>query len=499
MKKISLLFILCMHLLPGFSQLKSRVDERFELTSIVFRLAEAEEYVNNQVKDYAAAIDAYFAPYKEHPLIRYVKEIRERDEVAYNAVSSITFQLEIKANRIGLHPQTDRQAFLQDEPRWKEETLDKFIQLLDKFYRETKFKTFYNRHRALYAATEKRFDELLQTIHEEWFQSFFGEPLGNPAIYLSLSNGASNYALSACRKDGFSNYGIIIGCSKVDKEGIPDFIISYNIYNNEPIYHTGTIKLIIHELSHHFNNPLVAEYEQEMSMAAEKIFPSVREQLAKYAYDYANATLYEGLNELCVNMYFREYIHYFTSNYIRFNEDRGFVWMRRAMRFMNHFDENRTLYPTIKDFMPQLVSFIRTSGDQIEQIMDEYTHSFPYVVNVFPGTNTTVSSDVKEIRVEFSHPMHGTYGTSRAKQDSLKIPKYLIGYWSIDEKTYIISNDHPLAAPIFYWSEDKKTLIIPVELEKGENYGFRLRARAFQSFDTFPMKEDFEILFNTSE
>jgi len=475
MKKVSLLFILCINSLLSISQLKSHVDERFELTSIVFRLVEAKEYVNNQVKNYTADIDTYFASYKNQPLIQYIKKIRERDEVAFDAVSGITFQLEIKANHVRLNPQTDKKAFLQSEPRWKDETMNQFIKLLDKFYRETKFKTFYNQHLNLYVTTEKRFDELLKTIHEDWFQSFFGEPLGNPDIYLSLCNGASNYALNAYRKDGLFNYGIIIGCSKVDENGIPNFISIYN-NDNKPVYDTKKIRVVIHEFSHHFSNPLVTNYEQKMTPAAEKMFPYVREQLAKYSYGEAKSILIEGLNELFVNMYFKENNISNTYN-ISDDENRGFVWMRRAVRFTNNFYENRALYPHIVDFMPQLVSFINASGNQIEKIMDEYNHSYPYVVNLFPGLNTTVSADVKEIRVDFSHSMLGSYGVYNVTLDSFNIPKY----------------------QEISWSEDGKTLIIPVKLEKGENYGLRLPAGVFQSSETFPMKNDFEILFKTKE
>jgi len=475
MKRVHLLLVLCISSSLSFSQIKSHVDERFELTSIVFRLAGYEEYVNNQVTNYISAIDTYFAPYKEHSLIQYVKEIRERDEVAYDAISSMAFQLDIKANQIRLHPQTDKNAFLHSEPRWTEETLNKFIKLLNIFYKDTKFKTFYNQHLDLYATTEKRFDELLQTIHEEWFYSFFGEPLENPAIYLSLCNGRSNYALNAYRKNDFSNYGIIIGCSRVDEEGVPNFILAYS-EDSKPFYDTSKIRVIIHELSHHFSNPIVAKYEQEMNIAAEKMFPHVREQLAKYAYGNAESILYEGLNELFVNLYFQE--HNISNSYnISDNEYRGFVWMRRAMRFMNNFYKNRMVYPYIADFMPQLVSFINTSGNQIEQIMDEHIHAFPYVVNVFPGINTTVSTDVKEIRVDFSHAMWGSYGFFGTKQ----------GYFNMPQKKES------------YWSEDKKTFIIPVALEKGENYGFMLPKGVFQSSEAFQMKEDFEIFFKTKE
>jgi hypothetical protein len=475
MKKIALFSILCVHSFLCFSQLKSHVDERFELTSIAFRLAGAEEYINNEVANYAADIDTYFAPYQEHALIQYIKKIREQDEVAYNAVTTLTFQLEIKNGQVHLHPQINKTAFLQSEPRWKKQSLTQFVNLLNQFYKTTKFHLFYNQHQNLYKETEKRFDELLQTIHTEWFQSFFGKPIGNPYLYLSLCNGRSNYALTGHNKNTSSDYGIIIGCSQVDQEGIPYFITGYN-RANEPVY--DKIPLIIHELSHHFSNPLVDKYKQEMMEGAEKMFPYVQERLARAAYGHAKSILYEGLDELFVNMYFQEYKDLDRCE-ISGNENRGFVWMRRAIRFMNHFYENRAIFPYIENFMPQLASFINTSGHQIEQMMDEYAHSQPYVVNVFPGLNTTVSSDMKEIRVDFSHPMRNIYGIYTAKQSDVVRPK--------------------IERASSYWSDDMRTFIIPVTLEKGQNYGLSLPKYIFQSSDCFYLPEDFEILFKTEE
>jgi hypothetical protein len=166
---------------------------------------------------------------------------------------------------------------------------------------------------------------------------------------------------------------------------------------------------------------------------------------------------------------------------IRENEERGFVWMRRAMKLMDNFSENRNLYPYIEDFMPQIITFINSCGDNIEQIVFEYNHSNPYIVNVFPGLNTVVSSNIKEIRVNFSCPMHNSYGIFDSKQPDVVFPK-----------------THGLGIGKG-WNEDRTTFIIPVELEKGKNYGLRLPAGVFQSFETFPMKEDFEVLFKTAE
>lgn len=68
------------------AQLKSEVNECFELVSIAFRLADAPEYVNNEIPDYVSAIDTYFSKYKDHELFPYIKGLREKHGISYDAV-----------------------------------------------------------------------------------------------------------------------------------------------------------------------------------------------------------------------------------------------------------------------------------------------------------------------------------------------------------------------------------------------------------------------------
>jgi hypothetical protein len=466
MKRISGLIICFLLTYSIHAQLKSHVDERFELTSIAFRLAGAEEYVNNQVVSYASDIDAYFALYQNHKLIQYIKKIREQDEIAFDAVSGSTFLLEIKNHHIQLKPQTNLKEYLQKEPRWKKETLEQYVKLLNQFYKDTKFNSFYKKHQSLYQQAEQNFNTLLASIHTEWFQSFYGKSLGNPAVYISLSNGRSNYSFKAYNNT--NDFGIIIGCSRINDEGTP-------VFDANP---GQTILLIIHEFSHYFSNPLVFKYEQEMIVAAEKIFPYIRKSLNAVGYDSAQTLLIEGFNQLFTNMYFEEYPDPLYGTYrILTNERSGFIWMRRAMKFMGNFVDNRDLYPHIDAFMPQLISFINLSGNQIEIILDEYNHSYPYVKNVFPVPNSVVSADIKEMRVYFSHPMKA-YGTTGLKNPDIISPR---------------STEIP-----YINEEDRTCLIIPVQLKPNQHYGLVIPAGC-QSEECFSMKENFEIIFKTEE
>lgn len=74
-KRILLVAIICFSIVNiSFAQSKGGVDERFELTSIVFRLTDDIAFVHSTPANYIADIDDYFSPYKNHELIEFVKK-----------------------------------------------------------------------------------------------------------------------------------------------------------------------------------------------------------------------------------------------------------------------------------------------------------------------------------------------------------------------------------------------------------------------------------------
>jgi len=126
MKKITLTILMTLFVIALFSEnhsVQPKVDERTELLSIVFRLAEAKEYMNDNVPAYATEIDQYFAPFKEHEAIRFVKKVRSEQGVSYDAVMSLAVALEIK-DSIRLRPNLSMYSIDQ---RWGTEKATEFI------------------------------------------------------------------------------------------------------------------------------------------------------------------------------------------------------------------------------------------------------------------------------------------------------------------------------------------------------------------------------------
>jgi len=462
-----LLLLSIITVLPTLAQLKTKVDERFELTSIVFRLAGAEEYVNNEVSSYISDIDNYFSRYKNHALIGYIKKIRERDKIAYDAVSGSTDLLEIKKGKIQIKPRVNIAKYIKNDDRWSEATLTEYFQLLNLFYKDTKFHLFFNAHTDFYKQAEARLDDVVNKINISWFESFFGKPLKNPAIYASLCNGKSNYALSSSGHidNPIEKFGIVIGCSQIDEAGIPVFDT------------ISLVPIIIHEFCHHFTNPLVDKYEDELISSAEKIFPYVKEQLNRVAYNTPNSIYGEGFNNLFVNMYYRENPTTTDKYEIVKNERHGFIWMERATVFMDNFYSNRKVYPYIDDFMPQLIGFLKFVSKNIEIITNEYKNKNPYVVNIFPISDSEIDACLREITVHFSHPMWNSFAIFPSQEEGLNIPEN--------------SN--------FVWSQDRKKLIIYVSLKNDSTYGFTLPKYVFQSENAYPMLEDFHVKFKTKK
>lgn len=470
-KKLLFCILLCsVHICYG--QLTSHVDERFELTSIAARLAEYDEYSHCRVQEYATDIDSYFAPYKQHPLIPFLQKVRESNHIAYDAISSVAAALEIHKGVIRLQPiytlkkQTDIEAI---DRRWDKETLSCLIPLLNDFYRKSKFRYFYEQHTELYESATERMNNILKKLNVDWFERFYGISFGNPAIYLSLCNGPSNYAL-AHPHAGAEN-GILIGCS-ADNNGNPNF-------------GKLIVSTIVHELNHHYANPLAFEFESEMTNAVDSIAPRVEALLSTGAYG-KGAILPEWLTRLTTLMYMQNSEHdSFKVPFMITNDASvGIIWQKRAYAFMEHFNSHRHQYPYFRDFMPQLVAFLKFTADNIDQVVCEYENRSPYVVDIYPmeSTDLDLSQDVIEIEITFSDPMTAAagielVGTNLDALENIQVPENFVPSGWVDEKTYVVRLKSE-------W------------IKIGGITGVKLNRKFFLNKDNYSLKDDYTITYN---
>src|SRR4051812_15481699 len=74
-------------------QLLVTVDPRVELLSIIFCLAGNPEYGKGRVASYSKDVEAQFAPFREHKVIRLASELRRPRGVSYDACMSLAVHL----------------------------------------------------------------------------------------------------------------------------------------------------------------------------------------------------------------------------------------------------------------------------------------------------------------------------------------------------------------------------------------------------------------------
>ena len=228
MKKIILCLISLLAFHSGNSQMRAKTDERFELTSILFALAGAPEYCMCPIPSYFQDIVDELAPFDRSAPVEYARELHQIHRIGYDAVATTAAMLKIEDGVIRLRPEYDASGIADLDSRWNEELLRKYIRMLNEFYVLSDFHTFYEEHRPLYEAAEKRMDRVLEQIDCGRFESLFGIPLDpeEMSVYVSLTNGPSNYSVPG---------GVLIGMS-VDREGVPDTA-------------PGTDFLLVHEMA----------------------------------------------------------------------------------------------------------------------------------------------------------------------------------------------------------------------------------------------------------
>jgi hypothetical protein len=266
-RKVLLLtaFIFCSSII-SYGQLSSKVDERFELTSIAARLAGYEEYGQSGIPDYTEDINSWFAPYKSHPLISFLQQVRTTHHIGYDAISSCANAMEIRDGKIKFRSQYDLNnpsdiKFIDQSERWNKKALSRYLKLLNSFYKKSRFADFYNQHTALYAdMTEETNDFLRENVNSEWFNPFYGVPFGTPDIYVSLVNWPQNYGLVARGHEG-----VVIGCVADD--------------NGAAAFNENSLIVIIHELSHIFANPLAFVFAPQMAAAVDAIAGKITQSL----------------------------------------------------------------------------------------------------------------------------------------------------------------------------------------------------------------------------
>lgn len=414
------------------------VDERVELTTIAFRVAGAEEWTNYDGLSYLNEVDEFFSPYKGHPLMSYIREIRETYSIGYGYVPSSAFLFSIDGDDFVFRDDIDYEKYTSYG--WEYDSIQHYLELLESFYYDTDFKSFFDAQADRIKQTLEVAGKKLSSVDLKWFESFYGDGVQVVDCYIGMAMGRNNFSLPDTG-EGFKNLTICLGC--------------LGELSDTPILSDSAVEVSIHEINHYFSTPVIEEMIIPYCIDSfSVVYPRIAAQMEKIGYgdEYPDLALGEWLNQMFTDEYLIETKDWQAPFEINFDQEKGFIWMDNILKYMSAFRENRKKYPHIQDFVPQLIDYINSLPANTDAIERIFAASLPEVEYIYPVNNSTIPSDTKEIQVHFSVPMDENFGFKD------------------------IPGINRLQTRSSYWSKDRRTMIIPIKesLVSGQTYGVEL-------------------------
>ena len=271
--------------------------------------------------------------------------MREEHGIGFDAVPSLAVHLTQQpelALRLPLEPWPERL-----DSRWKGGDLEGFLKALRSFAADTDFLVFLEEHAEVQRAAEKSLACAIDSTHViAWLREFFGLAAGTSYTAIpGLLCGPGNYGQSVRLADGTLELWPLIGADTWDAAGFP-------VYDGS---HVGTV---VHEFTHAFANPVVEANWTALAPAFERLFPSVKDVMARQAYGTPLTVACESIVRACVVRHAARHLGAeAASRQVAHEVGRGFTWTGELAALLEQYEAQRTTYPTLKDFGPKLAEF----------------------------------------------------------------------------------------------------------------------------------------------
>ena len=321
-----------------------KVDRRTELLSIVFRLAGNFEYNNDVYRSYVSDIHQHFDKYKDHPLIAFASEMRDKNGVSFDAVMCMAIYLEQPPS---LNPVVPFSSSIP-EGRWGQENANKFVGLLKQFYTDARCDEFFAAQKKLYRSAQESFMPVYKALDINWFNHYYGEqPDGSQNIIIGLGLGGGNYGPKLKYPDGREDTYAIMGTWNIDLNGLP-------VYKVEDCLPT-----LIHEFNHSWVNHLTSAYAEDLGASGIKLFDLVKENMGNQHYTWWQIMMNEALVRASVIRYILNHNPDKASarNQLITEIGNGFFWMKELVELLGDYEKNRSKYPTLESYMPVIAEF----------------------------------------------------------------------------------------------------------------------------------------------
>ena len=164
--------------------IENYADERFEVVSLVFRLAERPEYAVTS-RNFQIMLNRHFDDFRGHPAVAYTADyLIPNYNIGFAAPFALAMHLVQTPDGFVLRDNLDH--LLQRTP-WTQETATKFVEFLNDFYIDTNFADFFIEQTNYFNQHNTRFYEgTYQHVNFDFFAPYLN--LDNVRIVISPSN-----------------------------------------------------------------------------------------------------------------------------------------------------------------------------------------------------------------------------------------------------------------------------------------------------------------------
>ncbi|MFC5871811.1 DUF4932 domain-containing protein [Chryseobacterium arachidis] len=438
----------------SFSQekLMPKVDERIEIVSLVFRLAGADEYTQDDNKKYVADINTYFDRHKNSEIVEFIQKNRNKG-LGYDAVISMALHLSFENGKFSLIKEKENSL----DKRWEQVDIRQFVSLLNRFYKQSGFQKFFKDHSEDYKKAEKEYENsILSDFNQGWFSKFYGKDADEEyKIILGYGNGDTNYGIKTHPEKQNTTVNAVIGVSNFDKEGNARFEKS----KYQP--------LLIHEFNHSFVNYILElnGNRSKLENSAQKLYRLIENELKDQAYGDWETMINESIVRAVVIRYMidNHYSQKDIETEVSAQEKRKFLWIKELVNLLATYESNRKQYPTLESFYPEIIAFYNEIAPKMQMFI-------PKVLSVFPEIRdkNDVDSSIKEITINFDQEMTGN-GSS-----------FSMG--SLGKEHF------PLKKFDGYINENKG-IKLQVEMKPNTEYEFVINGDKFISKDGYPLQK----------
>lgn len=365
----------------SFKEFKSRyggvdfsVDLRIELYQAVV-LGSGMPVTNYVDIDYKLKVDKEVSKYKNHPLFSFAERNLKTGKIFTYIDAPIRFLLH-----------------LTNDFEWRKDVtypdksniyIDSFRYYLKKFVEETDYIRFFNSNAEFYNISLANLEFNLEDFKEKERELNYYGVKNNEAIQFNLILnffGWGNFGPRLRTKKGSESYAVI--SPEKSYMRIPTF-------DQDRIYN-----LIWHEFGHSFANPAVEKQPYlDQIEALSYLHSPIKESMLAQAYAEWSTVVKEHLTEavtcrLAAQKFGEAYA---DLNFVRVKKGHRWIYLNPLIEALKEYEQNRTKYPTLEDFMPRIVSALKkvTQPDidkwmaETEAIRKPDVAQMPLIDNVF--------------------------------------------------------------------------------------------------------------------